>query len=108
MTSEKKHLIFLSCSHTNIPLSLKNKYTIFISVSLHQSGGGGGGPRVAVNASSGVSEAPRPELIEQDSKDSAQSISTSSSSEIQPEYNVRCMFGGGRMEGHESDIRTRV
>lgn len=38
--------------------------------------------------SGGVPEAPRLELMEQDSKDSAQSSSTTSSSEIQPEYNV--------------------
>lgn len=49
----------------------------------------GGGPRAAVVASGGVPEVPRLELMEQDSKDSAQSTSTSSSSEIQPEYNVR-------------------
>lgn len=39
--------------------------------------------------SGGAPEAPRLELIEQDSKDSAQSSSTSSSLEVQPEYNVR-------------------
>ncbi|TKS76502.1 hypothetical protein D9C73_010591 [Collichthys lucidus] len=44
-----------------------------------------GGPRPAVVVSGRVPEAPRLELMEQDSKDSAQSISTSSSSEIQPE-----------------------
>lgn len=59
---------------------------------------------VAVAVSGGVPEAPRLELMEQDSKDSAQSISTSSSSEIQPEYNVRrvremCVWG--RKDGGE-------
>ncbi|KAF7641382.1 hypothetical protein LDENG_00283030, partial [Lucifuga dentata] len=47
----------------------------------------GGGPQPSL--SSGVPEAPRLELMEQDSKDSAQSSSTTSSSETQPEYNVR-------------------
>lgn len=58
---------------------------------LSQCGGGAaaGGPRVAVVTSGGVPEATRPELMEQDSKDSAQSVSTSSSQEIQPEYKVR-------------------
>uniref|UniRef100_A0A3Q3INJ8 DNA (cytosine-5-)-methyltransferase n=1 Tax=Monopterus albus TaxID=43700 RepID=A0A3Q3INJ8_MONAL len=47
--------------------------------------------------SSGVPEAPRLELMEQDSKDSAQSSSTSSSSEIQPEYNDNKGFGIGEL-----------
>uniref|UniRef100_A0A8C2ZP47 DNA (cytosine-5-)-methyltransferase n=1 Tax=Cyclopterus lumpus TaxID=8103 RepID=A0A8C2ZP47_CYCLU len=59
--------------------------------------GVGGGPQVAVVLSSRIPEAPRPELIEQDSKDSAQSISTSSSSEIQPEYNDNKGFGIGEL-----------
>lgn len=46
------------------------------------------GPRATPAVSNGVSEAPRLELMEQDSKDSAQSSITSSSSETQPEYNV--------------------
>lgn len=49
----------------------------------------GGGPRGSPVLSGGAPEAPRLELIEQDSKDSAQSSSTSSSLEVQPEYNVR-------------------
>uniref|UniRef100_A0AAQ4Q8B3 DNA (cytosine-5-)-methyltransferase n=1 Tax=Gasterosteus aculeatus aculeatus TaxID=481459 RepID=A0AAQ4Q8B3_GASAC len=58
------------------------------SMSLCGGGGAAGGPRVAVVTSGGVPEATRPELMEQDSKDSAQSVSTSSSQEIQPEYKV--------------------
>lgn len=53
------------------------------------SGGGGSVPRVIAVVSGAVPDAPRLELMEQDSKDSAQSSGTSSSCEVQPEYNVR-------------------
>ncbi|CAB1436192.1 unnamed protein product, partial [Pleuronectes platessa] len=45
------------------------------------------GSRVVALVSGEVPEAPRLDLMEQDSKDSAQSSSTMSSSEAQPEYN---------------------
>lgn len=48
-----------------------------------------GGLRGSTASPAGAPEAPRLELMEQDSKDSAQSVSTSSSLEVQPEYNVR-------------------
>lgn len=57
----------------------------FQSLSLSQSPCG---QRGAVGESAGVPESPRLELMEQDSKDSAQSISTSSSVEAQQEYSV--------------------
>lgn len=47
------------------------------------------GPRGSTASPAGAPEAPRLELMEQDSKDSAQSTSTSCSLEVQPEYNVR-------------------
>uniref|UniRef100_A0AAQ5ZW88 DNA (cytosine-5-)-methyltransferase n=1 Tax=Amphiprion ocellaris TaxID=80972 RepID=A0AAQ5ZW88_AMPOC len=56
-----------------------------------------GAPRGPAVVSQGVPEAPRLELMEQDSKDSAQSTSTSSSSEIQPEYNDNKGFGIGEL-----------
>lgn len=46
------------------------------------------GPQGAVGESAGVPESPRLELMEQDSKDSAQSGSTSSCVEAQQEYSV--------------------
>lgn len=46
------------------------------------------GPRGAASESAGVPESPRLELMEQDSKDSAQSSSTISSVEVQQEYSV--------------------
>ncbi|TWW56076.1 DNA (cytosine-5)-methyltransferase 3B [Takifugu flavidus] len=57
----------------------------------------GGGPRGSPVLSGGAPEAPRLELIEQDSKDSAQSSSTSSSLEVQPEYNDNKGFGIGEL-----------
>ena len=71
----------LASPHANIQNSLIILY-FFLPFALSQCVGG---PRVA----GGVPESPRLELMEQDSKDSAQSSITSSSSEIQPEYNVR-------------------
>uniref|UniRef100_A0A7N6APT7 DNA (cytosine-5-)-methyltransferase n=1 Tax=Anabas testudineus TaxID=64144 RepID=A0A7N6APT7_ANATE len=56
----------------------------------------GGGPRM-VTVSSEVPETPCLELMEQDSKDSAQSSSTSSSTETQPEYNDNKGFGIGEL-----------
>ncbi|KAF0036026.1 hypothetical protein F2P81_011338 [Scophthalmus maximus] len=56
-----------------------------------------GGPRAVVVVSSEVPEAPRLELMEQDSKDSAQSSGTTSSSETQPEYNDNKGFGIGEL-----------
>ncbi|XP_078144184.1 DNA (cytosine-5)-methyltransferase 3B [Centroberyx gerrardi] len=56
-----------------------------------------GGPRLSLVVSSAVPEAPSLELMEQDSKDSAQSISTSSSSETQPEYKDNKGFGIGEL-----------
>lgn len=56
------------------------------------------GPRSAGVGASGVPEAPRLDLIEQDSKDSAQSSSsTSTGSETQPEYNDHKGFGIGEL-----------
>ncbi|XP_029012271.1 DNA (cytosine-5)-methyltransferase 3B isoform X2 [Betta splendens] len=59
-------------------------------------GGSGGSPQ-GVMVSGGVPESPRLELIEQDSKDSAQSTGTASSSEAQPEYNDNKGFGIGEL-----------
>lgn len=56
-----------------------------------------GNPRAAVVGSGGVPETPRLELMEQDSKDSAQSTSTSSSSEAPQEYNDNKGFGIGEL-----------
>ncbi|XP_008285851.1 DNA (cytosine-5)-methyltransferase 3B-like [Stegastes partitus] len=56
-----------------------------------------GGPRGPAVGSDGVPEAPRLELMEQDSKDSAQSTGTSSSSETQPEYSDNKGFGIGEL-----------
>lgn len=85
--------------------SFKSNKPLFY-VSLCQSGRAGGVgsvPRVAAVVSGSVPNTPHMELMEQNSKDSAQSISTSSSSEIQPEYNVRSVrereFAGGRTGG---------
>uniref|UniRef100_A0A3B5BJK6 DNA (cytosine-5-)-methyltransferase n=1 Tax=Stegastes partitus TaxID=144197 RepID=A0A3B5BJK6_9TELE len=54
-------------------------------------------PRGPAVGSDGVPEAPRLELMEQDSKDSAQSTGTSSSSETQPEYSDNKGFGIGEL-----------
>ncbi|XP_034447079.1 DNA (cytosine-5)-methyltransferase 3B isoform X1 [Hippoglossus hippoglossus] len=55
------------------------------------------GSRVVAVVSGEVHEAPRLDLMEQDSKDSAQSSSTMSSSEAQPEYNDNKGFGIGEL-----------
>ncbi|KAK5895061.1 hypothetical protein CesoFtcFv8_011684 [Champsocephalus esox] len=62
-----------------------------------RAGGVGSVPRVAAVVSGSVPNTPHMELMEQNSKDSAQSISTSSSSEIQPEYNDNKGFGLGEL-----------
>uniref|UniRef100_A0A3Q4GWT7 DNA (cytosine-5-)-methyltransferase n=1 Tax=Neolamprologus brichardi TaxID=32507 RepID=A0A3Q4GWT7_NEOBR len=56
-----------------------------------------GNPRAAAVGSGGVPETPRLELMEQDSKDSAQSTSTSSSSETKQEYSDNKGFGIGEL-----------
>ncbi|XP_015249064.1 PREDICTED: DNA (cytosine-5)-methyltransferase 3B-like [Cyprinodon variegatus] len=55
------------------------------------------GPRRAPVVSRETPQAPCLELMEQDSKDSAQSISTTSSSAVQPEYNDNKGFGIGQL-----------
>ncbi|KAM4571318.1 DNA (cytosine-5)-methyltransferase 3B isoform 3-T3 [Fundulus diaphanus] len=55
------------------------------------------GPRRVAAVPGGTPEAPCLELMEQDSKDSAQSSSTTSSSEVQPEYNDNKGFGIGQL-----------
>ncbi|XP_038165275.1 DNA (cytosine-5)-methyltransferase 3B isoform X3 [Cyprinodon tularosa] len=54
-------------------------------------------PRRAPVVSRETPQAPCLELMEQDSKDSAQSTSTTSSSEVQPEYNDHKGFGIGQL-----------
>ncbi|CAG6021961.1 unnamed protein product [Menidia menidia] len=56
-----------------------------------------GGPPRAAAVSSGAPEAPCLELMEQDSKDSAHSASTTSGSETPPEYNDSKGFGIGEL-----------
>uniref|UniRef100_A0AAX7T3I2 DNA (cytosine-5-)-methyltransferase n=1 Tax=Astatotilapia calliptera TaxID=8154 RepID=A0AAX7T3I2_ASTCA len=56
-----------------------------------------GNPRAPAVGSGGVPETPRLELMEQDSKDSAQSTSTLSSSETKQEYSDNKGFGIGEL-----------
>uniref|UniRef100_A0AAQ4QBI5 DNA (cytosine-5-)-methyltransferase n=1 Tax=Gasterosteus aculeatus aculeatus TaxID=481459 RepID=A0AAQ4QBI5_GASAC len=86
-------------TNDNSPLTAAEPPSPFSPKQNGDCGGGGaaGGPRVAVVTSGGVPEATRPELMEQDSKDSAQSVSTSSSQEIQPEYKDSKGFGIGEL-----------
>ncbi|KAM8830469.1 DNA (cytosine-5)-methyltransferase 3B isoform 2-T2 [Synchiropus picturatus] len=78
-------------AHTNAKPRRQNRKQEHITVAC------GRGPAAVLAMSKGVLEAPRLDLIEQDSKDSAQSSSTSSSVEKLQEYNDNKGFGIGEL-----------
>ncbi|KAM8830468.1 DNA (cytosine-5)-methyltransferase 3B isoform 1-T1 [Synchiropus picturatus] len=81
-------------AHTNAKPRRQNRKQEHITVAVKTCGRG---PAAVLAMSKGVLEAPRLDLIEQDSKDSAQSSSTSSSVEKLQEYNDNKGFGIGEL-----------